>query len=72
MFAPAGFFQPSIMFAGKAKRANRQGWKGLPGTSTSLLRKLVNCGQNFSITLASGELLKPDLKFASKAEPTLI
>ncbi len=38
-------FQLSLMFVGKAIHGNiRLGWRGLPGTNTSLLRKSENYG----------------------------
>jgi hypothetical protein len=56
VFVPGNPFQPSLMFADKARAYTsepsfryvalptniRLGWKSLPGTNSSLLRKFVN------------------------------
>jgi hypothetical protein len=47
VFVPEKPLQPSLLFAVKvvALPTNiKLGWKGLPGTSTSLLQKYVNYG----------------------------
>jgi hypothetical protein len=54
VFEPGRPHQPTLKLGGKAWSllANiRQGWKGLPGTDTSLLQLFVNYGCKCFITL---------------------